>query len=89
MYIRLTSADADEPARNSAVKALTRASGYLRRELAPRLKLRYLPELSFFWDEDVERAMRIEELLVEISREVKGGAPETPRMSDGESNGRK
>ena len=74
VFIRLTEVDAGQPAREAAVKALTRACGYLRKELAPRLRLKYMPELSFFWDEHVDRASRVEELLIEIGREGKAHA---------------
>ena len=71
IFIRLTEVDAAQPARDAALKALTRASGYLRKELAPRLKLKYMPELSFYWDDHVDQASRVEELLLEIGREIK------------------
>jgi ribosome-binding factor A len=50
-------------------EALNRAAPYLRHELSPRLKLKYLPELRFYWDEEIDRASRIEALLSEIGRE--------------------
>jgi ribosome-binding factor A len=55
----------DDAARERAVEALNRAAGFLRRELAPRLRLRHQPELRFVWDEGEERAARIEALLAE------------------------
>jgi ribosome-binding factor A len=55
----------DDAAREEAVAALNRAAGFLRRELAPRLRLRHQPELRFVWDEGEERAARIEALLAE------------------------
>ncbi|MFH1382360.1 MAG: 30S ribosome-binding factor RbfA [Chloroflexota bacterium] len=49
------------------LKALTAASGFFRRELAGRLKLRSTPELSFHWDDSIERGNRIEQLLDKIT----------------------
>lgn len=69
VYVRLMRAEIDDAARHAAVATLNRASGFLRRELAPRLNLKYQPELRFFWDEDLDRAARIEALLSEIARE--------------------
>ena len=43
--------------------ALLRASGYLRSALAERLALRYVPSLSFEFDETMATAERIERLL--------------------------
>ena len=42
---------------------LARASGFLRRELAQRVRLRNVPVLHFHWDPTVERAERIDELI--------------------------
>ncbi len=36
-------------------KALEGATGYLRSELGRRLKLRFVPELRFIWDEYLEK----------------------------------
>ncbi len=69
IYVRVLRAEVDERARQAALAALSRAAGFLRRELAPRLKLKYQPELRFYWDEDQDRAARIEALLSEIARE--------------------
>lgn len=65
IWVRKLSAELDEDGRNQAVAALNRAAGFLRRELAPRLRLKHQPELRFVWDEGAERAARIEELLAE------------------------
>ncbi len=42
---------------------LARASGYLRRELAQRVRLRNVPVLHFHWDVAMERGERIDSLL--------------------------
>ena len=60
------------PERQEAVvDALTRAGGFLRRELGQRLQLRYVPTLEFYWDDVVDSALRIESILDEISEETK------------------
>jgi len=53
--------------------ALRHAAGFLRRELAGRIRLRYVPELSFKLDTSIEKGARVLELLKEIREE--GGAP--------------
>ncbi|GAB4559866.1 MAG: 30S ribosome-binding factor RbfA [Anaerolineae bacterium] len=45
------------------LEALQHAVGYLRRELAQRIVLKYVPELHFSIDRTEERAQRIEEIL--------------------------
>ena len=42
---------------------LARASGFLRRELAQRVRLRNVPVLHFHWDVSVERGERIDQIL--------------------------
>lgn len=49
--------------RDAAAEGLKAASGYLRRELAHQLSLRYVPTLHFEYDETLETAERIEKLL--------------------------
>jgi len=60
---------------NAVVEALSRASGFLRRELGQRLQLRHVPSLEFYWDDVVDSALRIESILDEI-REEPGAGPE-------------
>jgi ribosome-binding factor A len=40
-----------------------KASGFLRRELASHLKLRYTPQLSFHYDDSIERGARLLKLM--------------------------
>jgi ribosome-binding factor A len=48
--------------------ALKRAKSYLRHELGNRLKLRYLPELRFFYDDSLDYSDKINRLLNEIHK---------------------
>jgi ribosome-binding factor A len=70
VYVRSLLTDVSEADREKAIAGLGRACGYIRRELAPRLKLKYHPDLEFFWDDNVDRARRVEELLHEIEKEA-------------------
>jgi ribosome-binding factor A len=54
---------------HQALEGLTAASGYLRRELASRIDLRFVPELRFHPDRSWERGARIDALLEEIAAE--------------------
>lgn len=68
VQVRLThDASPDAQHKREIVQALQHASGHLRRLLAPRLNLRYLPELRFFWDEGGDHSLRVHDLLAEIS----------------------
>jgi len=46
---------------------LNAAAGHLRSELAKKVRLRYIPELSFHWDNSIERGDRILRLLDQVS----------------------
>lgn len=46
-----------------AVKGLTSATGYIRREVGKRLHLRKTPELKFIADNSIEKGMEILKLL--------------------------
>lgn len=56
----------DEQARRQSAKALARATPFLRRQIASRLRLRHAPELVFQFDDSLDRQARIDELLREI-----------------------
>lgn len=53
--------------KRDAERALRRAKPFLRRQLAGRLQLRHMPELTFFHDDALEREDRVARLLKEIS----------------------
>ncbi|TET57936.1 MAG: 30S ribosome-binding factor RbfA [Dehalococcoidia bacterium] len=44
-----------------------KASGFLRTELALHLKLRYTPQLSFHYDDSIERGARLLKLIGELT----------------------
>ena len=52
----------------STEKALQRAAGYLRSQLAHRMKLYTTPELRFMYDESVERGDRLSQLIDDANR---------------------
>jgi len=68
----------DENARKQTARALERATPFLRRQIAGRLRLRRAPELTFQFDESVEREQRIEALL----QEIKANEPKKAADSD-------
>lgn len=53
-----------------SIKGLRSAASYARRSLSKRLHhLKRIPELTFDYDESVEKGIRIEELLEQIKHE--------------------
>jgi len=65
----------DAQARKSAARALDRASSFLRRQLAGRLRLRRAPELAFEYDESIARGERIERIIQELHDAAPTDAP--------------
>ena len=61
----------DNEKRNKSLKILKNAVKFIRRELASRIRLKNVPELSFELDESLDRVFRIENLINEIKKEDK------------------
>lgn len=53
--------------KQETLRALTAASGFFRREMTKRLKLRVAPELAFRWDDSIERGDRVFQLIEKVS----------------------
>ena len=52
--------------KKAALKALSSASGYIRREIGSRVNLRCVPEFSFVQDTSIEYGAHINDLLNKI-----------------------
>ena len=65
------------------------ASGFLRRELATHLKLRQIPELSFHYDDSIERGARLLKLMGELSSKKDDtiSSGNSPRINKGGKDG--
>jgi ribosome-binding factor A len=62
----LTSVYGDEDEQQQTLQALSGASGYIRRLLAPRLRIRHIPSIRFRLDHSMEHAEQITRALNEI-----------------------
>ena len=58
-----------EEEKGRTLNILTAASGFLRRELTKNMKMRRVPELSFYWDNSIEHGNRILSLIDQVSSE--------------------
>lgn len=54
--------------KQETLSVLASASGFFRRELAKRLKLRYTPVLSFHWDDSIERGDYLLQRIDEVTQ---------------------
>jgi len=55
--------------RDAMLEGLGRARGYLRRELGRRVKARFVPELRFYLDEELESSVEMVSLLSRMEAE--------------------
>ena len=60
----------DAQAQGDTVKAFKQASGFIRGELANRLHLRFIPELTFKVDQSIRIGARINELINQQNQEA-------------------
>ncbi|MEK6646605.1 MAG: 30S ribosome-binding factor RbfA [Candidatus Firestonebacteria bacterium] len=60
----------DNKSKKSATLGLKSATGYIRREIGQRVRLRFTPEIQFKLDESIERGVKISSLLDSIKENV-------------------
>jgi ribosome-binding factor A len=56
-----------EEEKQTMLSGLEAASGFFRNKLAKNLRMRRIPELSFHWDDSIERGDRLLHLIDEVS----------------------
>lgn len=56
----------DDSDKKSAEQGLNSARGFIRKEMAKSLRMRYVPDIIFRYDESVDYGRRIDTLLDEI-----------------------
>ena len=54
------------------MEALERAKGFIRTEIGKRIRLRHTPEISFHFDDSMERSERIFRILKEVAPSQEG-----------------
>ncbi|MGE0682296.1 MAG: 30S ribosome-binding factor RbfA [Candidatus Binatia bacterium] len=59
--IFFTTRQEEEP--TEVLAGLRKATGFIKRQVASRLQLRYIPDLEFRYDETLEKVNRLESLL--------------------------
>lgn len=57
--------------KKEALKALKKASGFVRTEIAKNINLKNTPEIIFQFDESIEYGDRIDHILKEITKDLK------------------
>ncbi len=59
-----------EEEKGKILKGLVAASGFFRNRLAKSLRMRRIPELSFHWDDSIERGAHLLRLIDKVSSET-------------------
>jgi len=59
----------EEKQKKSTIAALKRAHGFIQREVAKELKLRYTPTLEFRLDDKLDESLRIQSVLSKLKEE--------------------
>lgn len=57
------------------MKTLKQARGYIKKVLASRIVVKFMPDIQFKYDETIQRAARIEQLLQLIKKEHSESEP--------------
>ncbi len=65
-----------EGERKATEASIKRAAGFIRREVASRLSLRYTPELTFIFDDSIEHGIKIAKILNEQIKQGENGSDE-------------
>jgi ribosome-binding factor A len=61
----------DDEEKQETLSVLAAAAGFFRRELGKRLDLPHIPELTFQWDDSIERGAHLLQLIDQVSKETK------------------
>lgn len=63
----LISVIGSEEEKKTVLQALTSASGFLRKEIGNRLRMRYSPELSFRYDDSIDQGAQVLQLMSQMA----------------------
>lgn len=58
----------DEDKKDSTLVGLAKANGFIRSEIGKRIQLRKIPEITFEFDDTLERGSRIEQILRDLNQ---------------------
>ena len=74
----------DDKARQDSARALQRATPFLKRHVGRRLQLKRVPELTWMFDESIEKTDRIERILQGLNSESAEASVSAPSEENGD-----
>lgn len=63
----------EESEKQKVFEGLKNAEGFIRKELAHRVRMKFIPEISFKMDESIEYGIHIYKLLEEVQKQEDNG----------------
>ena len=60
----------DDKLIHSAQEGLESASGYIRKLVAHRMKIKFIPEIKFYFDQELTRRLKVDKILDELKDET-------------------
>lgn len=72
-WVLLSAEEPEEKQLRRVSRALDRAAGFFRTNLAQRMPQRTVPELRFVYDESIERGRRMEQLIASFPESERAG----------------
>lgn len=60
----------DDSERDNIIKQLNKASNFIEIELSKRIDIRKMPDIKFVYDESIEYANKIEDIIESINEDV-------------------
>jgi len=67
----------DDKDKSNAMEGLLKAAGYIRKELATVLNIRYVPELQFKLDSSIDHSIAVAEILNNLAKQKQGDADDS------------
>lgn len=72
-YAKIYFTTLNDSKRNDIIKALNKASSFIRSELCQKVNIRKMPELTFIYDESIEYGNKIEHIIEELKESDNNG----------------
>lgn len=66
---------------DETMKGLNNARGFIRREISKRIRLRHIPEISFIFDESIEKGSEILQLISKVIKDDEGKDKEKGQLN--------
>jgi len=63
IYVSILGSDQEQ---DETMKGLNNARGFIRREISKNIRLKHIPDITFHFDESIERGVRVVHIINEV-----------------------